>query len=119
MKSYKELIVWQKSVEAAKQVYSISKIFPSSEKFGLTQQINRCAISIPSNIAEGYGRYHKKDFIRFLSIARGSLYEMQTQLILSEELDFVESSKLEFINSLSVEIDKMLNKLIKSLKESK
>ena len=117
MKSFKELIVWQKSIDIAIMVYRITSTFPESEKYSLTKQLKRCAISIPSNIAEGNGRYHKKDFIRFLSIARGSLYELQTQLIIAEKLGLVIENNFQNTHSTCIEKDKMLNKLIKSLKD--
>jgi four helix bundle protein len=80
MKSYRDLIVWQKAMSLVVDVYKITEYFPDAEKFGLTSQIKRCSVSIPSNIAEGYGRNYTKDYIRFLQIARGSLFECQTQL---------------------------------------
>ena len=80
IKSYKELVVWQKSMALVTAVYQISSKFPQSELFGITNQMRRSAISIPSNIAEGFGRNSSQDYLRFLYIARGSLYEMETQI---------------------------------------
>ena len=79
MNSYRDLIVWQKAMVLVTLVYKLSKKFPEDEKFGLTSQIKRSSVSIPSNIAEGYGRKYSKDYSRFLQMARGSLYECQTQ----------------------------------------
>lgn len=115
MNSYRDLIVWQKSMDVVTLVYKISKLFPDNEKFGLTSQIKRSSVSVPSNIAEGYGRNYTKDYIRFLNIARGSLYEMQTQLQVALNLNFVDESALDEINSLSKEVEKMLNSLIRKL----
>lgn len=115
MRSYRDLIVWQKSVRMVTLVYSALKTFPNDEKFGLISQIKRSAISSPSNIAEGYGRNYTKDYSRFLQIARGSLYEMQTQFEIALNLDFISKNDLEEIYSLSLEVEKMLNTLIKKV----
>lgn len=115
IKSYKELIVWQKAILLVKEVYTYTKSFPEEEKFGLVSQMRRSSISVPSNIAEGWGRLSKKNYIQFLRIARGSLYELETQLIITVGLNFnINSEKIE---RLIVEISKMLNALIKSLNE--
>ncbi|MBN2721567.1 MAG: four helix bundle protein [Campylobacterales bacterium] len=108
--SYRDLLVWQKSMELTKQVYMITKDFPKDEIYGLTSQIRRCAVSIPSNIAEGRGRNSDKEFIRFLQISLGSLYELQTQLDLALSFNYI--TNIENILDLSLEIEKMLNKLI-------
>lgn len=108
--SYRDLVVWQKAMELAKQVYMITKEFPKEEVYGLTSQIRRCAVSIPSNIAEGRGRNSDKEFVRFLQISLGSLYELQTQLELAMSFSYVVN--IENILNLSLEIEKMLNKLI-------
>ena len=79
MKTFRDLLVWQKSMSFVTQVYKISKSFPPEENFGLTSQIRRCAVSIPSNISEGYGRESLNDYLRFLNIAMASLFELQTQ----------------------------------------
>lgn len=86
---YKELEVWKESKGLVKIIYKITESFPSSEQFGLTNQIRRSAVSIPSNIAEGIGRNHVKDTIQFLYISRGSIYELETQTILAFELSFI------------------------------
>lgn len=92
---YKELEVWKESKELVKIVYEATGSFPSSEQFGLSSQIRRCAVSIPSNIAEGVGRNHIKDTIQFLYISRGSLYELETQIILAFELSFISKDAFE------------------------
>lgn len=115
MKSYRDLIVWQKSMDLVTLVYKLVKLLPEDEKYSLTSQLKRSSISIPSNIAEGYGRKYTKDYARFLQIARGSLFEMQTQLQIAVNLEFLSENDLIEIISLSVEIKKMLNVLVKKL----
>lgn len=115
MKSYRDLIVWQKAMLLVVEIYQITRKLPDEEKFGLISQIRRSAISIPSNIAEGYGRNYTKDYIRFLQIARGSLFECQTQLEIAINLKFIVTSDMEPIAFISVEIEKMLNSLINKL----
>lgn len=115
MKSYRDLIVWQKSMDVVTLIYKLVRQFPDDERFGLTSQIKRSSISIPSNIAEGYGRHYVRDYARFLQIARGSLFEMQTQLKIGVNLDFISEGDLKDIQNISVEIEKMLNSLIKKL----
>ena len=108
--SYRDLIVWQKSMELAKETYLLTKIFPKEELYGLISQMRRCAVSVPSNIAEGKGRGSDKEFIRFLRISLGSLYELNTQLELSHNLNYTKNTDTIF--DLSFEIEKMLNALI-------
>lgn len=116
MNNYKELKVWQKARVFTKDVYLLLEKFPSDERFGLVSQIKRATISISSNIAEGSGRYTKKDFSRFLDIALGSCYEVENQLILSADLKFIEEGELETYISTINEIEKMLIGLIKSIR---
>ena len=115
MNKYKELKVWQKSVELATNVYQLTRNFPSDERFGLTSQINRSVVSIASNIAEGSGRGSKKDFSRFLSIAYGSSYELETQMIISNNLNFLTHENYKRITSSIEEVQKMLFGLQRSL----
>jgi len=117
MKNYKELIVWQKSVELAKLICSISTEFPPEEQYILISQINRCAISIPSNIAEGWSRNSTKEFINFLYISRGSLAELETQTIIAKELGYLTNDKLMKIQEHVNELRKMLHTIITKLKE--
>ena len=112
LKSYTDLDVWKKSRELANIIYQLSKAFPSDEQFGLTSQIRRCAISIPSNIAEGCGRNTSKDTVRFLFIARGSLYELETQLYLAFDQNYLTESKMNTIFGEIVECKKLLNGFI-------
>lgn len=112
MNKYKELKVWQKSIELTKEVYRLTSTFPSKEQYGLISQMNRSSVSVPSNIAEGAGRNSKGEFKQFLGVAAGSLFELETQLIISKELGFINDvSKYEFmlseINSLSNMIFKL------------
>ncbi|MBF6642330.1 four helix bundle protein [Flavobacterium sp. J49] len=117
MTSYRDLIVWQKSMSLVTLIYKLVTQLPENEKYGLASQIKRSAVSIPSNIAEGYGRNYRKDYSRFLQIARGSLFENQTQLEIAVNLDFLKADDLEEIKQLSIEVEKMLNSLIKKLEE--
>lgn len=115
--NFKELLVWQKAMSLAKFVYLFTKSFPTEEKYGLTSQIQRSAVSIPSNIAEGTGRISKKEFKHFLSVAMGSAFELETQVLLASEFSFVSKEQVaEFENRIS-EIQKMIFGLYKSLNE--
>ena len=105
IKSYRDLIVWQKAMGLVTDVYAITKDFPKEEQYGLTAQIRRSAVSVPSNIAEGYGRKSTLDYIRFLQIACGSLYELQTQLEISVNLKYMTKEKSEGIFVLFNEIN--------------
>ena len=100
-KRYTELKVWQEARNLSKEVYSITAKFPREEQYGLINQMRRSAISVPSNIAEGCGRNHSKDSVQFFHIARGSLYELETQLYLSFDLNFLEETKLKGILQLT------------------
>ncbi|MEK7462947.1 MAG: four helix bundle protein [Patescibacteria group bacterium] len=111
LNSYKELIVWQKSFELTKKIYKSTENFPKSEIYGLTSQIRRASISIPSNIAEGFVRKHRKEFSQFISIAFGSGAELETQLLLSKELKFITDKQFDELNCLLEEVMKMLNSL--------
>lgn len=113
--SFRDLVVWQKSMDFVESIYSITKEFPSDERYALTSQLKRASVSVPSNIAEGYGRHSTADYIRFLQIALGSLNELQTQLELAARLGFVEKNSLENVGRLCVEVEKMLVVLIKKL----
>lgn len=113
-KSYQDLIVWQKSMFLVKEVYLLSANLPTDEKFGLKSQIQRSAVSIPSNIAEGWGRGYNKNFIQFLNISNGSLSELETQLILCRDLNLLKVD--EDILNLCGEIGKMIYSLKKNIK---
>lgn len=115
MRNYRDLIVWQKSMALVTKVYSITRLFPKEKLYGLVSQIRRSAVSIPSNIAEGYGRYSTNDYIRFLQIAIGSLYELQTQLEICLNLGYLSNDTFEKIYEQSREIERMLSSLIKKV----
>ena len=112
---FRDLLVWQKSMLLVKEIYVFTIDFPKHEVYGLTGQIRRSAISIPSNIAEGYGRESPKEFARFLRIARGSLSELQTQLYLSDNLDYVQADQFNKLLEASDEIGRMLRGLQNTL----
>lgn len=116
MKNYKELLVWQKWIKLSLDIYDLIKNFPKDEVFGLTSQIKRCSISIPSNIAEWSNRNTTKEFINFLYISKGSLAELETQLIISQSLNYITIENYNIIDEKIQELMKMLNWLIKSLK---
>ncbi len=118
MKTYRDLIVWQKAITLVTEVYSATSTFPKEELFAITSQIKRSGISIPSNISEGYGRQHRLEYIRFLQIARGSLYELQTQLEISGNLNFLNQTTLKSLLEKCNKIERMLNKLIGILKQN-
>ena len=119
IKSYRDLIVWQKSMDLVKEIYSITKALLKEEQYGLTSQIRRSSISIPSNIAEGYGRHSTNDYLRFLQITSGSLYELQTQLEISLNLNFLSKKTFEKIYEQSREIERMLCSLIRKVGKRK
>jgi four helix bundle protein len=116
MKTHKDLEVWKKSITLVTDIYGITKIFPKEELYGLTNQIRRAAISIPSNIAEGASRYYKKEFIQFLYISLGSTSEIETQLIISRNLEYISTDTYDSIIRKNSEIRYMVLGLIKSLK---
>lgn len=116
MHKLEDLKIWNKAMDIAEQTYLLSANFPKEERFGLTSQIRRSAVSVPSNISEGAGRNTKGEFKNFLGIANGSSYELLTQLILSHRLKLVEKYKVDSILAEVVEVQKMNYALIKSLK---
>lgn len=115
MKNYKELIIWQKGIQLVKSVYVLSKSFPSEEKFGMISQVTRAAVSIPANIAEGSSRNSDKDYARFLQIALGSAFEVQTYLVIAKDMGWVSNEKIEAIEILLEEEIKMLHAFIRKL----
>ena len=115
LKNYKELNVWQKSYELCLKIYEMTAKFPNEERYGLTSQIRRSAVSIPSNIAEGYGRKTTLDYIRMLYISYGSVCELETQILLAGDLGFIEKGELGTAKKDIAEIERMLKSLIKSL----
>jgi four helix bundle protein len=115
LKNYKDLKVWQKSYELCLEIYRITAKFPKEEIYGLTSQIRRSAVSILSNIAEGYGRKTTADYIRMLYISYGSVCELETQILLAGDLDLIEKGELGTLKEDIAEIERMLKALIKSL----
>ena len=110
-----DLKVWEKSMNLVTEVYRIVKLLPSEERYALSDQMRRSAVSIPSNIAEGHGRYSSREFAQFLSIAKGSLYELTTQLMLCERIKYLDSQHIQPLLAICDEIDKMLSSLIRSI----
>jgi four helix bundle protein len=108
---YRNLIVWQKAMQFSRQVYRFVEQFPATEKYALSDQVRRAAVSVPSNIAEGCGRASNRDYAHFLSIARGSLYETMTQVELAQSLGYVDS--INEVESLASEISRILTSLIR------
>lgn len=114
--SYRELLIWQKGMDITEKVYQLTKSFPMEEQYGLTSQIKRSSISIPSNIAEGYGRNSTKSNLHFTKIARGSLFELETQLLLANKLNFIKNEEdYTTIMYLITEESKMISSFIKKL----
>lgn len=118
VKTYRDLIVWQKSMALVTEIYRLTKAFPKEEVYGLTSQIRRAAISIPSNICEGYARNSDGDFARFLRIACGSLYEFQTQVEVARNLEYLGDDEFQKVSGSSLEIEKMLSSLIGKINDT-
>ena len=116
---YKDLIVWQKAMDLVCLIYNVTKSFPKEEIYGLTSQLRRAAVSVPSNIAEGQARQSTPEFKHFLTISRGSLAEIETQLLIASRLNYLQESQLRAIMSLHTEISKMLPALISKLSTPK
>ena len=116
---YKQLIVWQKAMDLTTEIYSLVKFLPKEETYGLSDQMRRAVVSIPSNIAEGQGRISDKEYVNFLSIARGSLWELSTQIEICERLKYINQNQTSKSINLITEISKMLNSLANSLKRPK
>ncbi len=113
--TYRDLDVWQKSMDLVEEIYRVSKDFPREEQFGLTNQIRRSVTSVPANIAEGQGRLHKAEFLRFLSVARGSLTETETHVLIAVRLGYIDRNRATPLWVLLQDVGRLLNKLIKSL----
>ncbi|MCC6680785.1 MAG: four helix bundle protein [Phycisphaeraceae bacterium] len=113
--SYRQLEVWQRSMDMAEMIYTLTEQLPDSERYGLVSQLRRAVVSIPSNIAEGYGRSHRGDYLRHLSVARGSLMEVETQLTLSVRLKLLERDATIPVWEMTQRVGQMLTKLIQSL----
>lgn len=113
--SYRELIVWRKAMILVREVYTITQPFPREEKFGLTSQVRRAAISVPSTIAEGNGRHRRRDYMRFLLVARGSLQEVETQLLIAIDLTYLSPEAARPVMQLIDELSRMLTALVRAL----
>jgi len=115
--SFKDLVVWQRAVQLSTEIYRLTASFPSAEQFGLMNQMRRASVSIASNIAEGYGRTTKGEYLQFLGHARGSNCELQTQLIIAKTLGFGARTEHDFAEKLSADVSRMLIALMKKLKQ--
>ncbi len=118
MKNYKELNIWKSGIEIVKATYQLSKLLPESEKFGIISQMNRAAVSIPANVAEGSGRNSDRDYVRFIQIALGSAFELQTYFIIIVEMNWVKIDEIEKCQKLLEEEIKMMQAFIRKLSES-
>ena len=114
--SYRDLIVWQKAMALVTDVYRATEAFPSREIYGITNQVRRAAVAVPSDIAEGKGRISKKEYVQMLSRARGSTYEVQTQLEISRNLSFLATEAFEVLEMKAAEVGRLLNGLITKLR---
>ncbi|MEW6468402.1 MAG: four helix bundle protein [Bacteroidota bacterium] len=117
MHNFKELKIWQESMSLAKEIFVLTKKFPVEEKYGLVAQLNRAAVSIPSNIAEGCSRDSQKQFCQFLNVSLGSAFEIETQLILANELNYISKEELKNLIEKVTKIQKMISKLKDSIRQ--
>ncbi len=119
IKSYNDLLIWQKGISISNLVYTLLKSFPNEEMYALTSQLKRSTVSIPSNIAEGFGRNSVKSYLNFLKISRGSLFELETQLIIAENQNYIQDIELyNKIMGLIIEEGKMINSYINKLEQN-
>ncbi|MCX5782535.1 MAG: four helix bundle protein [Elusimicrobia bacterium] len=115
IKSFKELRIWQRGIELVKDIYLLTEKFPKEELYGITSQMRRASISIPSNIAEGFKRNHNKEFVQFLHLAMGSAAELETQLIIAKEIGFINSEKLILVSNKLDSLSKMTTSLLNKM----
>lgn len=118
MKTFRDLLIWQKAMALVTNCYTISADFPNDEQFGLTSQIRRCSISIPSNISEGFGRGTNKEYYRFLTISLGSLFEFQTQIEIAYNLKYISLEKFNKLYEDSRELERMLTSFMNKIKDT-
>ncbi len=118
IQSYEDLVAWRMGVDVSLQVYQVTSLFPDGERFGLVAQLRRASVSLPSNIAEGYGRGTRPDYLRFLRMTRGSLYEVETQLLIAQRLGYVKSDAFESLDAKVKELGRVLAGLIRSIERS-
>ena len=116
VRSYRELLAWQKAMDLVVSCYKLTEQFPSAEKFGLTNQLRRAAVSVPANIAEGSGRQHTPDFLRFLSIAYGSLMEIETHIQITHRLGYVDDEAVRNLLDDTAQLGRIINGLMRSLR---
>jgi four helix bundle protein len=116
--SYKDLVAWRKAMDLVTEIYLVTRAFPRVELYGLTGQLRRAAVSVPSNIAEGQARFSQKEFHHFLSLARGSLVEIETQLTIAQNLDYLSLQQTRPLLDKTAELGKILNGLIASIKSA-
>ena len=119
MRSYQDLVAWQKAMDLVTNIYRVSHKFPREEIFALTSQLRRAAVSVPSNIAEGQGRSSRKEFLYFLGTAKGSLSEVETQILIARNLGYIGEEDLPALLNLSAEVGRILNGLLASLRNKK
>lgn len=117
MSNFRSLMIWQKSITLTTKIYNSTKKFPKEEQFRITSQIRRSAVSIPSNIAEGFGRDSNKEYVRFLNISIGSLFELQTQLEISKNIEYLTEEEYTILYDDSREVERMLVSFISKIKE--
>ena len=117
--NFRELVAWQKAMQLTKDVYVMTKAFPTTEQYGLVSQVQRAVVSIPSNIAEGAGRPTQKELVHFLSFSLGSAYELETELLLAYELNYITSEQSQQINAKIVEVQKLVYSLMKKFNPSR
>jgi len=119
VRSYRDLVAWQKAMDLVTEIYRVSREFPREEIFALTNQLRRAAVSIPSNIAEGQGKSSRKEFLYFLGNAKGSLFEVETQILIARNLGYIVEEDLDPLLNLSAEVGRILNGLLASLRDKK
>ncbi len=119
VRSYKDLVAWQKAMDLVTEIYRVSHKFPREEIFALTNQLRRAAVSIPSNIAEGQGKSSRKEFLYFLGNAKGSLSEVETQILIARNLGYIVDEELTPLLNIAAEVGRILNGLLASLKDKK
>lgn len=118
MKTFRDILIWQKSMSLVTKIYTSTNNFPKEEIFGITSQIRRCSVSIPSNVAEGFGRESNKEHLRFLNISLGSLFELQTQLEIAKNIQYLDVEKFKEIYEDTREIERMLVSFINKIKNT-
>lgn len=117
--NFREIIAWQKAISLAREVYSVSKLFPIEERYALISQVQRAAVSIPSNIAEGAGRATTKELVHFLSFALGSAYELETEMTLAYNFGYIDELRYNDLHSQIIEVQKLIYSLMKKYSENK